>query len=340
MEIIRETVAIPGRSKLFPAQYFSGLPWAVLDIETLGLSPSRSPVILAGIAVPDPGDPNRVCLTQFFAEHITGGSEERELLAALAGELEDISVLVTYNGRSFDLPYLRERMGQRGLPPPGRKYDLDLYRILRDCTDLKQFLPNLKQSTVEDFAGLWSLREDTISGAVSISRYYDYLTDPVGNSKAKEEILLHNRDDILQLYRLTELLKRADMHKACYRYGFPMRCEGVSYIVKVLELKGDRLMAEGLVTEDPFDYIIYGDEGPSYQWDSGRFALSVPLLSHQGLVLADLMAMTEPPIGIPEEAAPSGYLVLAEGEDVNYRHCNLLAAGLIRRITRKWRENQ
>ena len=40
--------------------------------------------------MPDPNDPNRACLTQFFAEHITGGSEERELLAALAGELEDI----------------------------------------------------------------------------------------------------------------------------------------------------------------------------------------------------------------------------------------------------------
>ena len=98
MDIIRETITTPRAAALFPGAYFDGLRWAVLDIETLGLSPGRAPAILCGIVTPGsnagaPAGPQIASetaeVTQFFAESIRTTEDEESMLSALEEALAE-----------------------------------------------------------------------------------------------------------------------------------------------------------------------------------------------------------------------------------------------------------
>ena len=136
-------------------QYFKDLRMGVFDIETTGLSPAGSRLILSGFLIPDE---DGLLLTQFFAESL---ADEEEVILATLGVLDTLDVVVTYNGKSFDIPFLDVRAKrvlthnaaykQDRLPYP---YNLDLYTVVRKFSPLRQYLPNLKQKTLEDFLGL------------------------------------------------------------------------------------------------------------------------------------------------------------------------------------------
>ncbi|TMD94467.1 MAG: hypothetical protein E6I76_12195, partial [Chloroflexi bacterium] len=86
---------------------------AVLDLETLGLRGSGVLAFLAGIGVPR-GD--RLEVDQVLL--VDPGAERPALLAALA-RIAGRRMLVTYNGRSFDVPALRSRLIVNRLDPAG-----------------------------------------------------------------------------------------------------------------------------------------------------------------------------------------------------------------------------
>ncbi|HEX3605863.1 MAG TPA: ribonuclease H-like domain-containing protein [Candidatus Dormibacteraeota bacterium] len=77
---------------------------AVLDLETLGLRGSGVLAFLAGVGIPR-GD--RLEVDQVL---LVDPADERAALLALLGRLAGHRVLVTYNGRSFDVPALRSRL--------------------------------------------------------------------------------------------------------------------------------------------------------------------------------------------------------------------------------------
>jgi uncharacterized protein YprB with RNaseH-like and TPR domain len=84
-----------------------------LDLETGGLS--SSPVFLAGTMHWNGSD---FVLRQYFARHY---GEEATLLAGLAEAMRGFEFLVTFNGKSYDVPFLRDRANRHrvrvGLPP-------------------------------------------------------------------------------------------------------------------------------------------------------------------------------------------------------------------------------
>ncbi len=73
---------------------------AYLDIETTGLSPQYSEITVVGIYVCD-GDN-----TKFI--HVVGGDITVDNLLDV---LKEVSVIYTYNGKSFDLPFIHSRLG-------------------------------------------------------------------------------------------------------------------------------------------------------------------------------------------------------------------------------------
>ena len=84
-----------------------------LDLETCGLS--ASPVFLAGTMHWNGSD---FVLRQYFARHY---GEEATLLAALHEASRAVDFLVTFNGKSYDAPFLRNRAllhGVRLMLPP------------------------------------------------------------------------------------------------------------------------------------------------------------------------------------------------------------------------------
>ena len=104
-----------------------------LDLETGGLS--SSPVFLAGTMRWNGED---FVLRQIFARHY---GEEAALLEALGELMSEFDALVTFNGKSYDLPFLIQRAAVHGVPlrPPAAHLDLlHLARRrwkhdLRDC---------------------------------------------------------------------------------------------------------------------------------------------------------------------------------------------------------------
>jgi uncharacterized protein YprB with RNaseH-like and TPR domain len=160
-----------------------------LDLETTGLS--ATPVFLAGLLVPERGELHfRVYLARDY-------TEEAALLEAVGEEVRCRPIVVTYNGKSYDLPFLRERSGRlRGRPvAPGGVLDL-LHASRRRWGGR---LPDCRLKTLE-----WQLcrrrRAGDIDGADIPAAYHRFVRDR--DPRPLIRILTHN---LLDLYTLAEL---------------------------------------------------------------------------------------------------------------------------------------
>jgi hypothetical protein len=80
-----------------------------LDLETTGFS--STPLFLAGTMTLEGG---RLRLRQFFAKDY---SQEKSLLHRLAEFLADYDLLVSFNGKSYDVPFSRSSLRAAGGPP-------------------------------------------------------------------------------------------------------------------------------------------------------------------------------------------------------------------------------
>ncbi len=324
-------------------QYFSQMRIGVFDIETTGLSPSTSHLILSGFLIQEEAD---LSLHQFFAESL---DDEETVLNATLELLDSLDVVITYNGRSFDIPFINARirsmLSQSKGSRPFMPYNLDLYTIVRKFSSLRQHLPNLKQKTLENFLGLWESRMDEISGAESASMYMDYLVRQ--SAQLEEKILLHNRDDVIQLYRLLPVLGKADVHQAMFTFGFPVETRRHSFQIENIVFVGNRLTVfgqqrHGSISHTCFDSLMETcGPGGTCSWDfsssTNSFQLELTPMMEQHLALMDLRAL-----GISEEDfsftpyCESGYLILRNQNQINYGEINLLIARLLERITEIW----
>ena len=159
--------------------------FAIVDIETLGLS--ERPIILLGIAKPTK---THVCTSQFLLRDI---GDEPGAIWALISQLEPNLSLITYNGRSFDIPYIKQRLAYYGLDAPLDNPHFDVLHFTRRA--LKHKLSDCKLETVEKYIGI--KRDINVPGAL-VPHFYDtYLkTKNVGPLVA---IVEHNRQDLLTL---------------------------------------------------------------------------------------------------------------------------------------------
>ncbi|MDO5491117.1 MAG: ribonuclease H-like domain-containing protein [Bacillota bacterium] len=307
--------------------YFHGLRTGVLDIETTGLNPRRDRFVLGGLY-----DGQTGVLHQVFAESV---EEEAETLQAFARLIDDVDMVVTYNGRHFDMPFLAERMRRAGTRALAQPYDLDLYRMVDKYSPLRRLLPNLKQKSVENYMGFWQDRTDEISGVESVELYYEYTRTK--NPALEEKILLHNRDDVEQLTRLTKITEKCDVHRAMGNMGFPVRLAGGCLKVKRIRPGRDQLIIEGTQGRLSLDYRCYERDGcpvqAAFDGGSGDFRVVLPLIRRDGLAMVDLRAA-----GVAEEqfarypAAGSGFLVLENNGETQYRETNHFVRAFLQRL--------
>jgi uncharacterized protein YprB with RNaseH-like and TPR domain len=107
--------------------------WLFLDTETTGLAGgSGTYAFLVGIAWWEGGG---LEIEQFFMREY---SEERSLLFALRERIAERSVLVTFNGKSFDWPLLETRYRMsRKISPPAPRAHLDFLHPARNLWGLR-----------------------------------------------------------------------------------------------------------------------------------------------------------------------------------------------------------
>lgn len=183
--------------------YHGGLKPCIFDIETTGLSAQRgNKIILTACLIPNS---KGVTITQFLAEN---PYEEDRVIMATMDFLKDESVdyLITYNGASFDIPFMKQRLEMKNLPYVLNMYEFDLYNFIRSNTGLKSQIGSLSQKNVEQHFGISSNRKDVISGRESVKLFAEYAINQ--DSVIEKIILTHNREDVLQLCHLFNIIGR------------------------------------------------------------------------------------------------------------------------------------
>ena len=173
-----------------------------LDIETTGLSAKNSICYLIGLAYYK--DKSFEC-TQFFADT---PDDEPVILQELLSYIGRFKAIVTYNGDTFDIPYIISRCKYNSLSTDSvfPQERIDLYKTARQVNSLLK-LDNLKQKNIENLLSI--NRDDIYSGGELIDTYKEYII----KYKLKEDtfaelsrLLLHNREDICALPEICSIL--------------------------------------------------------------------------------------------------------------------------------------
>ncbi|MBQ3421891.1 MAG: ribonuclease H-like domain-containing protein, partial [Romboutsia sp.] len=170
----------------------------VFDIETTGLSPKFCKVILIGIVY---NENNQTIIKQFFASN---EDDDKELLLSFVNEIESFSSHITFNGFTFDIPFLNSRLRKHKINfSLNKDDDIDILRLVKPYKE-KLSLLDCKLKTIEKYIGI--NRDDTISGRESVELYKEFIYTQ--NKNLKDKILLHNYDDI---YYLSQMIKIKDI---------------------------------------------------------------------------------------------------------------------------------
>jgi uncharacterized protein YprB with RNaseH-like and TPR domain len=137
-------------------------------------------------------------LAQFF---MRDPADEPALLAALESFLAPCEVLVSFNGKSYDLPLLQARYITNSFPFPWTDTaHLDLLHLARRLW--RQRLPSRALGYLEEHVlGQTRTGEDT-PGWMIPQLYFDYLRS--GDARPLKGVFYHNAMDILTLAVLTE----------------------------------------------------------------------------------------------------------------------------------------
>lgn len=181
---------------------FTGEHWDVrkllfLDTETTGLSGGAGTLAFEiGLGFMD----GRGMVIRQYVMRDYG--EESAMLAEIASLLPRFDTLVTFNGKSFDIPLLESRMVMHRIRVHLTDWPhLDLLHACRRVYKLR--LGRCSLSALEE-AVLGESRTDDLPGAQVPQRYFDYLR--TREFALLEDVLRHNRQDVESLASLTGYL--------------------------------------------------------------------------------------------------------------------------------------
>ncbi len=166
-----------------------------LDTESTGIYGSGTLAFLVGLGRFEAGGFRKVQL--FLREPV----EERAMLEVLNGAIAGEDALVTFNGKSFDLPLLNGRYLSNAAPPPFRGLPhLDLLHIARRMW--RDLLPSRALGDLE--VQLLGVRrnEGEIPGWMIPQMYMDYLH--TGDARPLAGVFYHNSMDVISMAALLD----------------------------------------------------------------------------------------------------------------------------------------
>ena len=193
-----ERDALAAIARAWPTKAISS-PLLFLDLETTGLfTGAGTQAFLVGCAAID-GDAIRV--RQFL---MPGFEHERAVLAELAAFAATHGALVTYNGKTFDVPLIETRFLFHRLPfPLAETPHLDM---LHPARRLWRGRPATAGPDPDESSCSLSVLEKHLAGLHRVgdvpgfeipSRYFQFVRD--GDARPLEAVLEHNRLDLVSL---------------------------------------------------------------------------------------------------------------------------------------------
>ncbi len=203
-----------------------------LDTETTGLAGGTGTVpFLIGLAWFDEAA-NAFVLEQLLLRRL---GEEAPMLALLAERIRAASMIVTYNGKAFDMPLLRTRYVMNRLEAPIEPPHLDLVHVARRIHGAR-----LERRTLVaiEHEVLGRVRVNDVPGGEVVSRYAHFLR--TGDDEALLGVVEHNAADVLSMVALVGL------------YGEPLGSldgEDLAGAARVVRRSGDLACAEALADQ-------------------------------------------------------------------------------------------
>ncbi|MHA2332482.1 MAG: ribonuclease H-like domain-containing protein [Candidatus Hodarchaeales archaeon] len=181
---------------LFTSGFHDKEDFIIFDIETMGLF--NRPIILIGLAEIRDG---HVHVHQYFTRDV---AEEPAQLHGFVSRVSKTSALVSFNGRSFDLPYINDRLAYYRMK---RVHELPHYDLLHFSRRAwKEKLPNCKLTTIEKHL-LGIQRYDDVPSAL-VPDFFDTYRKKK-NVGPIVPIIEHNKQDVISLAHVYSRLLEA-----------------------------------------------------------------------------------------------------------------------------------
>ena len=197
----------------------------LFDIETTGLKKEYSRVYLIGCAYMDKDGWH---IRQWLTER---ADDEVDVLRAFESFSSGFKVLVTFNGESFDIPFIRSRNRYYGLKSGIDLLEsFDIYKAIRPVKKLIG-AKSLSQKAVEELLGI--RRDDKLNGGLLIPYYLEY--EASCSPENERLLLLHNFEDVLGMAKILPALDYLDILKGAFEYSglcFDKRGLAVTFILE------------------------------------------------------------------------------------------------------------
>ena len=174
-----------------------------------------------------------------------------------------------------------------------------------------------------------------------------------GDSVAEKIILTHNREDVLQLYRIlvslsqdewAPRLKCGDFHQAIASYGMPVRdSNGAVALSAHVEPRTRGIRITGSQLEEPISAAIFRSDEYAFDADfkatTGSFEITVVPTVYQGSIFMPLRQAGIDERGLITLSRHPGYcegcLILKDGDKTDREAVNLLAMETSRALYEK-----
>ncbi|MGC9361635.1 MAG: ribonuclease H-like domain-containing protein [Candidatus Syntrophosphaera sp.] len=255
----------------------------VLDLETTGLGRGQTVAFMIGLGYYDQG---RYVVEQIFLPEPEAEANSFDRLIEL---LKEKQVLVTFNGKTFDIPVLESRIlyNQIWLDLRSKEH-IDLLHLARRLW--KNKIPSCALETIEYYImGYIREKELDIDGGQIPQTYFQYLIN--GDADLVRRVFVHNRFDMLHTAALFTLI--------CDSIGYPP-AQGFDHridyhaLAKLYLSQGHRetarrilvdLMAQNHLTGDiAHDLgLLYKKEGELEEAEN-CFAMAAGLLHPDGML--------------------------------------------------------
>lgn len=334
METIFKKIKLNNLKSNPETPYFKDLIPAFLDIETDGFSRNLNGVYLITIATLDNDFLN---LYQFFAN---SKNDEQAIIKKAFDILSTSNFIVTYNGMSFDIPFLNFKAKKYNFGSTINKYNFDLFKFFKHLNIISPFTDCLKQKNIERIFNVQN-RNDIISGKDAPKLFENFFD--TNDHNAKKLLLLHNMEDVIGLYKLYEVaLNSFHIDKILASIGF--LSTNSNYSIKPI-IKNNNLRLSGnffnnvqLKNSHFFDekngnYVLtVSNKNNNYEYTS-------PLLRKFNSNFVNLYSLVnnEHNIGFKSlienvDGYINNYMVLSENDNYFYKEINLYSMLILNSI--------
>ncbi len=174
---------------LFSSSFNDDDDFIFLDIETLGFF--NQPIILLGLANVSG---KKITVNQYLCRSI---EEEDAVLSSFLTHVLPESVYVTFNGQTFDIPFIINRMKYHNIKKDIDKVHFDMLHFSRRAWS--EELPNCQLTTIEKYIFGMERKNDIPSSLVP--EFYKKYTK-TGNPGPLIPVIEHNRHDIITLAKI------------------------------------------------------------------------------------------------------------------------------------------